>query len=142
LKRWLKEHWLASILSLLGLMLLAILLAFAELLKEVACITWLLIQWEYLHLGILTRHASGERGVRQYYKAMTRMLTLQDLPRPLTANTREYLEQIGRIRKGLHQPAAEMTFLFEQARYGSDLIDNNSLMRMRQSYREIYRNLD
>jgi hypothetical protein len=142
LKRWLKEHWLASILSLLGLMLLAILLAFAALLKEVPWVTWLLMQWEYLRLGILALHATGERGARQYYKAMARMLTLHDLTRPLTANTREYLAQIGRTRKDLHPLAAEMTLLFEKARYGSGLIDNSYLMKMRELYRETYRNLE
>ena len=142
LKRWLQDHWLASLLVLLGLMFLAILLAFVTLLKEVPWVTWVIMQWDYLRLGMLARHAVGERGARQYYKAMARLLSLQDISRPLTANTREYLEQIGHSHKILYPPAAEMTVLFEQARYGSQAVSNNSLMRMRHLYREIYRNLE
>ncbi|MFA5983994.1 MAG: DUF4129 domain-containing protein [Methylococcaceae bacterium] len=142
LKHWLKQHWLATILSLIGIMLLAILLAFAALLKEISWLTWLLMQWEYLRFGILAQHASGERGARQYYKAMARILSLHELARPLTANTQEYLRLINRTRKELQHCAAEMTLLFEQARYGQDPIDNNSLIRMRELYRETYRRLD
>lgn len=142
LKRWLKEHWKTMMLSLIGLMLLAVLLAFAALLKEVSWLNWLLMHWEYLCFGLLPLHASGERGARQYYKAMVRMLSLYDLPRPLTANTQEYLRLISRTRKELRPYATDMTALFEQARYGQDPIDRNSLARMRVLYRETYRKLD
>jgi len=141
-KRWLVKHWLAVLLSLIGLMLLAILLAFAALLKELPWLNWLLMHWEYLCFGILPLHANGERGARQYYKAMARMLSVYDLSRPQTANTQEYLKLISRTRKELHPYAAGMTALFEQARYGQGQVDHNSLAKMRVLYRETYRKLD
>lgn len=141
LKQWLKEHWLAALLGLLVLLLLIILAAFAALLREVPWIAWLLTQWDYLRLGVLARHAQGQRGASQYYQAMARLFALQDVPRSATVNTREYLAQIGRRHKDLHRSAAEMTLLFEQARYGQRPVDADNVRRMRELYRELYRKL-
>lgn len=142
LKRWLKQHWLAAVLSLLALILLMILLGFAALLREVPWITWLLMQWDYLRLGVLARHADGERGASQYYRAMERLFALQDIPRPATVNTHEYLAQIGRHHRDLYQNAAEITWLFEQARYSSRPVGNDSIKRMQHLYRGIYQHLN
>lgn len=141
LKQWLREHWLAAILSLLALMLLAILLAFAALLREIPWVVWLLSQWDYLCLGMIGRHAGGEAAARQYYRAVTRLFALHDMPRADTANTREYLAQIGRRHRHVRQSAAEMTVLFEQARYGAEPVSNPHIQRMRNLYRGIYRQL-
>jgi hypothetical protein len=141
LKQWLKQHWLAALLGLLALLLLIILIAFAALLREVPWIVWLLMQWDYLRLGILARHADGERGAIQYYRAMTRLFALQDVPRLASVNTREYLLQIGRRHRDLHKNAAEMTRLFEHARYGSRPLGKDRIERMRALYRELYRRL-
>lgn len=141
LKQWLREHWLAAILSLLALMLLAILLAFAALLREIPWVVWLLSQWDYLCLGVIGRHAGGEPAARQYYRAMARLFALHDMPRAATVNTREYLSQIGRRHRDVRQSAAEMTVLFEQARYGAEPVSIPHIQRMRQLYRGIYRQL-
>lgn len=141
LKQWLKQHWLAALLGLLALMLLMILIASWALLREVPWIAWLLMQWDYLRLGILARHDQGERGASQYYRAMARLLALHDAPRPATANTREYLARVVRRHRNLHRSAAEMTLLFEQARYGARPIDADGVRRMRELYLELYRRL-
>jgi hypothetical protein len=138
LKQWLKQHWLAALLGLLALLLLIILIAFGALLREVPWVAWLLTQWDYLRLGVLARHADGERGAIQYYRAMARLFALQDEPRPEVANTREYLAQIGRRHRDLHKGAAEMTWLFEQARYGAKPLGKEKVERMRALYRELY----
>lgn len=130
-----------SLLALLGLMLLIVLLAFAVLLREMQWLTWLLMQWDYVRLGLLAGHAGGERGASQYYRAMVRLFGLQDVPRQAANNTREYLVQIGHRHRDLHQPAAELTLLFEQARYGLHPLDKESIARMRQLYRDIYHRL-
>jgi len=141
LKQWLKEHWLAALLGMLALLLLIILVAFGVLLREVPWIAWLLMQWDYLRLGVLARHADGERGAVQYYRAMARLFALQDVPRSEATNTREYLSQIGRRHRDLHKNAAEITWLFEQARYGAKPPSKDSIGRMRQLYRDLYRRL-
>lgn len=141
LKQWLQEHWLAALLGFLALLLLIILVAFGALLREVPWIAWLLMQWDYLRLGVLARHADGERGAIQYYRAMARLFGLQDVPHSATINTREYLMQIGRRHRDLHRSAAEFTLLFEQARYGARPLDRAGIQRMRRLYRELYRRL-
>lgn len=141
LKQWLTQHWLAAVLGLLALLLLIILIAFAALLREVPWIAWLLMQWDYLRLGVLAVHADGERGASQYYRAMTRLFALQDVPRAEAANTREYLTQIGRRHRDLHKNAAEITRLFEHARYDVRPVGNGSVERMRQLYVDLYRRL-
>lgn len=141
LKHWLIQHWLTGVLGLLVLILLIILMAFAALLREVRCLVWLLMQWDYLVLGVLGRYISGERGAHQYYKAMARLFSWRDMPRSATINTREYLAQIGRRHRDLHQPVAEITSLFEQARYSLRPIDNAGIQRMRSLYRGLYRRL-
>jgi hypothetical protein len=141
LKQWLKAHWLAVLSSLLALLLLSLLIAFAALLRELPLITWLLMQWDYLQLGILARHADGERGASQYYQAMVRLFALQDVPRSATVNTREYLLQIGRRHQDAHKHAAEITRLFEHARYGARPLDQQKIERMRQLYRSLYQRL-
>lgn len=141
LKQWLKAHWLAALLGMLALLLLIILMAFAALLREVPVIAWLLMQWDYLRLGILARHADGEYGAIQYYRATARLFALQDVPREATVNTREYLAQIGLRHKELYKNAAEMTHLFEHARYGSRPFGKERIERMRVLYRELYRRM-
>jgi len=141
LKQWLREHWLAAMLGLLALILLAILLAFAALLREIPWVIWLLSRWDYLYLAVIGRHAGGEPAARQYYRAMTRLFALHDMPRSDTVNTREYLSQIGRRHRDVRQSAAEMTVLFEQARYGAEPVSTPHIQRMRQLYRGIYRRL-
>ncbi|WP_020481199.1 DUF4129 domain-containing protein [Methylomonas sp. MK1] len=141
LKQWLREHWLAAILGLLAVILLAILLAFGALLREIPWVIWLISQWDYLRLGVIGHHAGGETAARQYYRAMSRLCALHDVPRADTANTREYLAQISRRHRDARRSAAEFTGLFEAARYGDKPLADAHIRRMRQLYRAIYRQL-
>ncbi|MBD9355861.1 DUF4129 domain-containing protein [Methylomonas albis] len=141
LKHWLREHWLAALLGLLALILLAIFLAFGALLREIPWVLWLITQWDYLRLGVIGRHARGETAAHQYYRAMSRLFTLHDVPRADTANTREYLAQISRRHRDARGSAAEITGLFEAARYGDKPLADAHIRRMRQLYRTIYRQL-
>ncbi|WP_445369289.1 DUF4129 domain-containing protein [Methylomonas sp. BW4-1] len=141
LKQWLREHWLAALLGLLALILLAIFLAFGALLREIPWILWLITQWDYLRLGVIGRHTGGETAARQYYRAMSRLFALHDVPRADTANTREYLAQISRRHRDARRSAAEITGLFEAARYGDKPLADAHIRRMRQLYRTIYRQL-
>ncbi len=140
LKRWLREHWFTLLLSLLALILVAMLIAFRVWIREIPWVVWLLSRWDYLHLGLLGRHAAGESGACQYYRAMERLFTLSGLPRAQTVNTREYLSQIQRrYRDDLKPSTTEMTRLFERARYSAQPVNEQTLRRMRQLYRDIYR---
>lgn len=140
LKRWLREHWFALWLGLLALILVTMLIALRAWLREIPWVIWLLSRWDYLNLGLFGRHTSGEIGARQYYRAMERLFTLTSLPRAATANTREYLTDIRRRhREDVQRSATELTRLFERARYAEQPIDEQSLLRMRLLYRELYR---
>nr|WP_305891438.1 DUF4129 domain-containing protein [Methylomonas sp. SURF-1] len=71
---------------------------------------------------------------------MERLFALGDLPRSRFNNTREYLTQIQRRhRRDLQTGAAELTRLFEAARYGADGLSAGDLQRMRRLYRDLYR---
>lgn len=140
LRQWLREHWLDLMFALLGLILLAVILAFRNLLRETPWAIWFLSRWDYWYLCRCGRHAEGERGARQYYRAMERLFALGDLPRSRFNNTREYLTQIQRRhRRDLQNGAAELTRLFEAARYGADGLSAGDLQRMRRLYRDLYR---
>ncbi|OAI15122.1 hypothetical protein A1507_14555 [Methylomonas koyamae] len=140
LKQWLREHWLDLMFALLGLILLAVIIAFRHLLRETPWAIWLLSRWDYWYLCRCGRHTAGERGARQYYRAMERLFALGDLPRSRFSNSQEYLAQIRRRhRRHLHTYAEELTQLFEAARYGSDRFGISDLQRMRQLYRDMYR---
>lgn len=140
LKRWLREHWFALLLGLLAVILATMLLALRAWIREIPWVVWLLSRWDYLNLGIFGRHAFGETGARQYYRAMERLFALTSLPRAETVNTREYLIDIRRRhREDIQRSATELTGLFERARYGGQPVGAQSLLRMRQLYRELYR---
>lgn len=141
LKEWLKEHRTAAWLSLFGLMLLILLLVLYFLLREVKAATWLRTRYDFLRLGLFARHAGGQPGMAQYYRAMDRLFALKDMPRPPTANTREYLREITRYRDHVRDDVTELTGLFEQARYGQTAPDAAQLARIRQLYRQIFQKL-
>lgn len=140
LKRWLREHWFALLLGLLALILVVLLIALRAWIREIPWVIWLLSRWDYVNLGLFGRHTAGEIGARQYYRAMERLFTLTSLPRAATANTREYLTDIRRRhREDVQRSATELTRLFERARYAGQPIDEQSLLRMRHLYRQLYR---
>lgn len=140
LKRWLREHWFALLLGVLASILAAMLIALRAWIGEIPWVVWLLSRWDYLNLGVFGRHSAGEMGARQYYRAMERLFTLTGLPRAPTANTREYLADIRRRhREDVLRSAAELTRLFEQARYAAQPVGEQSQHSMRQLYRALYR---
>ncbi len=141
LKRWLAQHWLAVLLGILALMILSLVVAFAALLSEVPLIAWLLTHWDYLNLVILDNRTKGVRGASQYYRAMTRLFTLQGISRPKELNTQEYLYRIARRHKACQRDALELTLLFEQARYGPNSASAEPADRMREAYRKIFRRI-
>lgn len=141
LKDWLKNHRSESLATLLGLILLAILIALARLLREVNAVVWLGTRYDYLRLGILAWHGDGNLAADRYYQAMEKLFSLGEMPRSAVANTREYLNLLSRLRSDLRQEIAELTLLFEQSRYGNQSLGVQQISRMREVYRKIYRKL-
>jgi hypothetical protein len=141
-KQWLSEHRQAIINSLIILAFIALLYALWRLMREAKSGTWLLTRLDYLRYGVFAMHAPDNRGAAQYYMAMERLFTLYDFERPASANTREYLSQIGGVRSDMRGELLEMTRLFEDYRYGTVNSANQKITRMRELYRHIYRRID
>ncbi|MBI5275159.1 MAG: DUF4129 domain-containing protein [Burkholderiales bacterium] len=139
IKQWLKEHLAELLTTLWSLIVLALLIAAWLLVRELRAMLWLRAHFDYLNLGLLSRHAPGSRGVRQYYGAMERLFNLHDLERPSSANTREYLRMVGRRFDHLRREATEATLIFERARYGEVEPQLAELARMRDLYRRMFR---
>lgn len=135
---WLKQHWRELLLGLLGLILAALLLAAALLLRESRPGIWLLSWFDYLRLGLFAFHAPGNTGARQYFHAMERFLVLHGVERMPAENTREYLQQLSRRHEHLRREFAELVLLFEKARYGAAPVDAVMVRRMRELYRNIH----
>ena len=140
-KEWLKENRTAAMAGLFALLLLALLIVAALLLREVKAVAWLRTRFDYLHLVTLARHGSGTSGATQFYRAMERLFVIAETPRAPNANTREFLHDATYYRDHIRQEAAELTHLFEQYRYGPTLPDHRRLERMRDLYRAIFRKL-
>jgi Ca2+/Na+ antiporter len=141
LKNWLKDHRPESLATLLGLILLAILIALARLFREANAFVWLGTRYDYVRLGILAWHGSGNLAADRYYRAMEKLFSLAEMPRSAVANTREYLHLLSRLRSDLRQEIAELTLLFEQSRYGNQPLGEQPIRRMREVYLQIYRKL-
>lgn len=141
-KQWLSEHRQAIVNTLIMLAFVALLYALWRLLREAKAGTWLLTRLDYLRYGVFAMHAPDSRGAAQYYMAMERLFTLYDFERPASANTREYLSQIGGVRSDIRAELMEMTRLFEDYRYGAGSSTNQQIPRMRELYCHIYRYID
>ena len=141
-KNWLKTHWLTMIQTLTAMIMLALFIATWLLLKEARLGVWLLSRFDYLRFGLLGQHAQGNAGAIQYYRALQRLLDLQDLARAPTTNTREYLIQVSRRYEHLRREAAEITIFFERARYGTGEVTPGDLKRMRENYRRMFSGMD
>jgi len=141
LKEWLKEHRSETLAGLLGLLLLAVLIALGYLAREASAVAWLKTRFDYLRLGLLAWHAGGSRAARQYYGAMEALFALGEMPRSAATNTREYLAQTSHLHRGLRREMSEMTLLFEQSRYGDRPLSERQIGRMREVYRQLYRKL-
>lgn len=139
---WLKEHTQAIIHTLMSLIVLALLVAVWLLLREARVGLWLYSRFDYLRLGLLRLHAPGNAGVFQYYQALQRLMDVQGMSRTPTANTSEYLGQIGHRFDHLRRELIEITFLFERARYGNREINSHELSRVRQNYQRVFEGID
>ncbi len=142
LKAWLNAHRQVLQQSLLGLILLALLVAAWLLLKETRPAAWLRVRFDYLRLVMLERHGTGKRDALEYYAALQRLLDLEGLPRLPQVNSREYLAQICRRYEHLHSEAEELTLQFERARYGDREGSSADLTRMRDLYRSMFHGVD
>lgn len=138
LKEWLGEHRQEAVLAGLGLLAAALLVAGWLLLREARPLAWLRAHFEFLRLGLFAFHAPGNAGARQYYRAMERLLRLHDVERAPTANTVEYLALIAWRHEHLQPASAEITALFEKARYGAAAVNAGEVTRMRHAYRRLY----
>lgn len=142
LKDWLKKQRQEIIIFLMALIVSSIVVAAWLLLKEARLGVWLRSRLDYLLLGLLGRHVPGNAGARQYYAALQRLLDLQDLARPQSANTQEYLALVGRRYEHLRREVAEITLFFEWARYGEREVTASELARMHDCYLGMFRGLE
>ena len=140
-RKWLKEHRKMLVLSLLGMLLLALLVAAWLLLREARLGLWLYSRVDYFRLGLLGYSAPSNAGARQYYKALERLLDLHGAERAATANAREYLGQVCRQFTNLRRETVELTLIFERARYGDATLRPDDVPRMRELYRQIFRRI-
>lgn len=137
-KEWLDKNR-HNIMRILFWLFVAILLcACWRFMRELKIGIRLRAQLDYLRFGIGGWHAKGKEGARQYYKAMERLLSLEDAQRPQAANTREYLSLLRVSHPYLRSETVRITLLFEDACYGPGRFPDQQLEQMRLAYREIY----
>lgn len=96
------------------------------------------IQLEHLLLGTWGLLPPGNRGVLRCHAAVIRLFTLHGLTRPPGATAREYARLTHKRHANLHRQMAELTQLFEQARYGATATTPAQLMRVRELYRFMF----
>ena len=93
------------------------------------------VNFDYMWLGILGRHAGGAVGARQYFLALGRILSLRNVGHRPNDNTREYLAQIARCFARLRSVIAELILLYERSRFSARPDDAFIPPRMRALYR-------
>lgn len=138
LKRWLAAHRHDLARAVVAAVALAIALALAALWREARMAKWLRTRCEFLWLVVLERSARGSAGICQYYAAMESVLALHGLGRARTDNAQEYLCAVRRERPQVSAGVAEMTLLFEAARYGGRPVADRDTGRMRTLYRQVF----
>ncbi len=137
---WLRQHKRQLGQALVALVLLALIVAFWNLLRDARPGIWLQTRLDYLRFGVLARHRSGNTGIIQLYSAIQRLFAWQALPRDPNSNSREYLDLLRTARSDLRPELTEMTLLFENARYGGPPAQDTQLSRMREIYLNLFRN--
>lgn len=142
IRAWLQAHAEQIRQGLLALIGLALLIAAWFLLREARLGLRLRAWFDYLRLGLLPLHAPGNAGVCEYYRALQRLMEVHGQARHASANTREFLTQVGRHFAHLQRELIEMTFFFERARYGAYRSTAADLARVRANYRRIFRGAD
>lgn len=138
LKTWLKEHRSAVIATLLAMILLMLLSGVVFLLREARAGTWLRTRFDYWHLVRLRRHSPGRAGALELYSAMERLFVVHNMPRPVTANVRDFLRETALFGDDVRQQATDLTTLFECYRYGPTPPDQSGLEQMRRLYRGLF----
>jgi hypothetical protein len=141
LKEWLKEHRSAVLASLLAVILMMLLVGAFLLLREARAGTWLRTRFDYWHLVRLRRYADGRDGAAQFYRAMERLFLIRNMPRPATANVREFLRETSLFGDDVQQEATDLAALFERYRYGPTPPDQSNLEPMRLRYRRLFERL-
>jgi Ca2+/Na+ antiporter len=139
IKEWLKQHVAEIMRALWTLIVLALLVAAWLLWREARLGVWVRAHVDYVRFGILRWHDAGNEGARQYYQAMVHLFDLHGLERPPAANPREYLRLAGRRFDHLRREIAELTLIFERARYGQGVVALAELARMRELYLRMFR---
>lgn len=138
LKTWLKEHRSAVLAFLLALILLMLVGGMVFLLREARAGTWLRIRFDYWHLVRLRRYSPGRSGASQLYSAMERLFVVRNMPRPVTANVREFLRETTLFGEDVRQQATNLATLFECYRYGPMPPDQSNLEQMCVLYRRLF----
>lgn len=141
LREWMKENRKAIAVALLALIALALLAAVAWLLREVRAVTWVRTRLDYLRLVVFDTSGPGTAGAAQYYAAMERLFALRENPRRPTANAREFLVEATEFHPQVRPQAAELTWLFERARYGDTPPGAEERRGIRELYRALFREL-
>ncbi len=140
-KNWLSQNRGTIARSLIILAILALLVALWRLMREAKTGIWLLTRFDYLRFGLLGQHSHGPNGARELYEAMGRLFALHEPERSSLTTTQEYQRQLRKDHGHLAHQTAEMTLLFEDARYGQKAVELRSLKRMQALYKLIYQQL-
>lgn len=134
LKRWLREH-LTAVLLTIGLGgLIAVLVALALLLREVRPVLWLRTRVDRWRYGRPFGPGAGRDEVIALHAAIERLLRLREIGRPATYTVREHAAQVARSRHELAPALGEMTTVFERSRYAADAPDATEVERMRRAW--------
>lgn len=139
IKKWLQQHFVKVIGTLLALMWMALAIGLFLLLREARAGIWLRTRFDYWRYAVFGLHRSGREGVRQFYGAVERLFALHGEARPETRNTREYLRRMDLVRPALRPELLAITLLFEYSRYGVAPPDLEQIQAMRERYRRIFR---
>ena len=139
-KEWLKEN-LENIISVFMLLFaLALLYAVWRLLREARVGVWLRTRFDYIYIVILKIPGEDLHGANICYDAMIRLFDLHEVKRGAAINTQEYWRAISNYYRHLKVETWEVTRLYEGARYGQ-IVADNQVSQMGSLYRHIFRSI-
>ena len=136
---WLEANRWSIIRGLIGVVLVLLLAGACMLVREMRLGLWLRVQFDFLRLALLRRHAAGTVGACQIFAAMQRLFALHQVEQDVRRNAREYLAALSTMHRSLRREAGEMVELFEHARYGNSAVSARQVARMCELYRQMYR---
>lgn len=137
-RQWWQAHWPALKKMLLLLLALALAATAGWWLRRLRPVLRLRVQLDHLLLGVWGLLPPGSRGVLHCHAAVIRLFTLHGLNRPPGATAREYARLTHKRHANLRRQMAELTQLFEQARYGPTVTTPAQLIRVRELYRFMF----